>query len=65
MKKLSAILLIVILAGSFSFLFGQEASEQKFGISFKGFVKLDAFFDSRQVVAAREGHLLFTLHLKT
>jgi hypothetical protein len=29
-----------------------------FGIKFSGFVKTDLFFDSRQVVAAREGHFL-------
>ncbi len=31
---------------------------QEWGIKFKGFVKADYFFDSRQVVAAREGHFL-------
>lgn len=32
--------------------------EQKFGIKFSGFVKNDFFLDSRQTVAAREGHFL-------
>jgi len=32
--------------------------EQKFGIKFSGFVKNDFFWDSRQTVAAREGHFL-------
>ena len=36
--------------------FGQE--ESKFGIKFSGFVKNDFFWDSRQTVAAREGHFL-------
>ncbi len=36
-----------------SFSFAQE-----WGIKFKGFVKADYFFDSRQVTAAREGHFL-------
>lgn len=30
----------------------------KFGIKFSGFVKTDIFWDSRQTVAAREGHFL-------
>jgi hypothetical protein len=38
---------------------GQEKKEEpKFGISFSGFVKTDFFYDSRQVVSIREGHLL-------
>ena len=32
--------------------------EQELGISLKGFVKNDVFFDSRQTVSAREGHFL-------
>lgn len=36
--------------------FGQEDS--KFGVTFSGFVKNDFFWDSRQTVAAREGHFL-------
>lgn len=31
---------------------------QEFGIKWKGFVKTDYFFDSRQTVTAREGHFL-------
>lgn len=37
--------------------FAQEQNE-KFGISFKGFVKNDFFWDTRQVTTAREGHFL-------
>ncbi len=37
-------------------LYGQE--EQKFGISFSGFVKNDVFVDSRQTITARMGHFL-------
>ena len=38
---------------------GQEQKEEKkFGISFSGFVKNDFFYDTRQTVAAREGHFL-------
>ncbi|MDO9137052.1 MAG: hypothetical protein Q7U21_04465, partial [Lutibacter sp.] len=31
---------------------------QDFGIQWKGFVKADYFFDTRQTVTAREGHFL-------
>lgn len=34
------------------------AQENPFGIKFTGFVKNDVFYDSRQTVAAREGHFL-------
>jgi hypothetical protein len=37
--------------------FAQE-KEKSFGIKFSGFVKSDFYFDSRQTVAAREGHFL-------
>jgi len=37
-------------------LWAQE--ESSFGIKFSGFVKYDAFFDTRQTTAAREGHFL-------
>jgi len=36
----------------------QEEEQAKFGIKFSGFVKNDFFWDSRQTVAAREGHFL-------
>lgn len=39
-------------------LLAQDDKEDKWGISFSGFVKNDAFFDSRQTVNAREGHFL-------
>ncbi len=34
------------------------AQENDFGIKFSGFVKNDAFYDTRQVVSVREGHFL-------
>ncbi len=34
------------------------AQEGEFGIKFSGFVKNDAFYDSRQTVTVREGHFL-------
>jgi len=58
MKK---ILSLVILAGlCVTTLLAQNDSDKRpaFGIRFSGFVKTDVFFDSRQVVTAREGHFL-------
>jgi len=52
MKKIILYLLAVIPVFSFA----QE--EQNFGIKFSGFVKNDMFFDTRQVITAREGHFL-------
>ena len=52
MKRVS--LLFIFLASS---IFAQEKSESTFGIKLKGFVKTDIMYDSRQTVAAREGHL--------
>lgn len=36
----------------------QEEEKSKFGVKLTGFVKNDFFWDSRQTVAAREGHFL-------
>ncbi len=36
----------------------KEKEESKFGVKFSGFVKNDFFWDTRQTVAAREGHFL-------
>ena len=55
MKK--AIYFISFLAMSLS-IHGQENAEPNWGIKFSGFVKTDLFWDTRQVVAAREGHFL-------
>ncbi len=54
MKKFIYILSIVAVLFSFE-LYSQEKS---FGISFSGFLKTDAIYDSRQNVAIREGHFL-------
>jgi hypothetical protein len=56
MKKL----IYPILALTFFFIStnAQELEEKKFGISFSGFVKNDFILDSRQIVAARQGHFL-------
>lgn len=53
MKRIVYTSFILLLAFN---LFAQEGSN--FGIRFSGFVKNDFFFDSRQTVAAREGHFL-------
>lgn len=45
--------MVVLIANN---IFGQD--EKKFGIKFSGFVKNDVFFDTRQTIAAREGHFL-------
>jgi hypothetical protein len=40
-------------------IFAQTADKEKiFGVTFNGYVKNDFYYDSRQVVSAREGHLL-------
>ena len=53
MKKLIATVLVLLFM--FSLSFGQDATNDPV-VSFKGFVKYDAFFNSRQVTSAREGH---------
>ncbi len=49
---------IVVLAVTILCVFSATAQDQKFGITFGGFVKNDFFFDSRQTVSIREGHFL-------
>lgn len=51
--KLLTVLLLFPLA-----LFAQEEAESNFGLKWSGFVKTDYMFDTRQIVAAREGHFL-------
>ena len=53
MKRILIITLTLIITLGVS---AQE--EKKFGIKFSGYVKNDFFWDSRQTVAAREGHFL-------
>lgn len=52
MKRLISLSILLVIGLS------MMAQDQKFGISFSGFVKNDFFFDSRQTIAAREGHFL-------
>ena len=56
MKKI--ILLVLIIAASFSINAQEKKEEGKFGIKFSGFVKTDVFYDTRQTVNIREGHFL-------
>ncbi|MGM0626440.1 MAG: hypothetical protein ACQES0_11205, partial [Bacteroidota bacterium] len=59
MKKIGLVLFVVLIALPFVSKAQDDNSEnKKFGISWSGFVKNDFFFDSRQTVAAREGHFL-------
>ncbi len=52
-------ILFLFLATSFISVSAQEKKEEpRFGINFGGFVKTDAFYDSRQNVSIREGHFL-------
>lgn len=51
------IILALILLSSLA-VSAQEKEEPKFGVKFSGFVKNDFFWDSRNTVAAREGHFL-------
>jgi len=55
MKK---IVLILAAALASNVLTGQKAEESKWGIRFTGFVNTDFFYDSRQIVSARQGHFL-------
>jgi len=55
MRKYMIIALTLLLSGALN---AQEKEEAKFGVKFSGFVKNDFFWDTRQTVAAREGHFL-------
>jgi hypothetical protein len=55
MKRYLIIALILVSAMAVR---AQEKEDAKFGIKISGFVKNDFFWDSRQTVAAREGHFL-------
>jgi len=57
MKTISLPILLALFILPLS-VFSQDNEEDDWGISFSGFVKNDAFFDTRQTVNAREGHFL-------
>ncbi|MFZ5939756.1 MAG: hypothetical protein ACOYXB_04205 [Bacteroidota bacterium] len=56
MKK--AVFLVICLALLFTVRSMAQETEKDFGIKISGYVKNDFFFDTRQTVAAREGHFL-------
>ena len=53
-KKFVLALLIVLITSSII-----QAQDKTWGFTLSGFVKSDIFYDSRQVVNAREGHFLY------
>ena len=55
--RLKTLLFLITFTTSF-LLNSQENDNSDFGIKFGGFIKSDFFYDSRQTVAAREGHFL-------
>jgi hypothetical protein len=58
MKRLSILVLLILMVQGISAQDKENVEEKKFGIEFSGFVKNDFFWDSRQTVSAREGHFL-------
>ncbi len=56
--KRTLIILIALITITSKYSNAQQTEEKKFGIKFSGFIKNDFFLDSRQTVAAREGHFL-------
>jgi len=58
MKKQLSVMLIALLAMTYLGYGQGKKVDQKFGIKWHGFVKVDYMFDSRQTVNAREGHFL-------
>ena len=57
MKKKLLVLLITLMGLTY-YSYGQAKPDQKFGITWGGFVKVDYLADTRQNVTAREGHFL-------
>jgi len=53
-EKIYILAFIVLMTGTLY----SQGNENKFGISFSGFLKTDFFADSRQVTSIREGHFL-------
>jgi hypothetical protein len=58
MKKLLFMMVAVVLLHSVHLSTDKCRADETFGIKVKGYVKTDVMFDSRQTVAAREGHFL-------
>ena len=51
-------MLLILMVQGISAQDKEKVEEKKFGMKISGFVKNDFFFDTRQTVAAREGHFL-------
>lgn len=58
MKKFTILMIVLIMTAPLV----AQTAQPEFGIKFKGFVKTDVMFDTRQTVAAREGHFLLYPH---
>ena len=58
MKRVSILVLLVLMVQGISAQDKEKDEEKKFGVLISGFVKNDFFYDSRQTVSAREGHFL-------
>lgn len=58
MKRVSILVLLILMVQGISAQDKETDEEKKFGVKISGFVKNDFFYDSRQTVSAREGHFL-------
>jgi len=56
--KKFVILLVLVMLFQVTLVSYGECGDTKFGIKVKGYVRTDVMYDSRQTVAAREGHFL-------
>ncbi len=58
MKRHIFLLIAIAAGGIFTTNLHAQQAKPAYGVTFSGFVKNDFFFDSRQTITAREGHLL-------
>lgn len=58
MKKTLPWIFLILFFSSLTIQAQDEQKKPAFGIKFSGFVKTDIFFDSREVITARQGHFL-------
>jgi hypothetical protein len=56
--KIPLFISAALILSSYASMAQKTEEDKKFGISFSGFVKTDAFYDTRQTVSIREGHFL-------
>jgi hypothetical protein len=64
MQKNILISFLAIAGLFFGTILSAQEKEPQFGVKISGFVKNDFFWDSRQTVAAREGHFLLWPRLR-